>query len=804
MSLKFLVLPSANAFWLYKKHLILTLLPFTPHCSLAKGMETHRKSLAILFLAVFLFISSSHPLLVQSQLFPIINDQVVDATQMQTYIVHVQKSKGTKFLHFRDKVNWYLSFLPNSTLDSGEPRMLYAYRHVISGFAARLTPEEVEAMEAMDGFVLAHRENEYVPTTTYTPKMLGLPNQWGGLWYPSTFGQGKVIGVIDTGIDPTHPSFQDDGMPPPPTYWSGSCYWGPPLCNNKLIGAAAFWHGRTVNPKDHDGHGTHVAGTAAGNFVEDAQVLGQANGTASGMAPRAHLAIYKVLHNFQGKTSGLDSDILKGIDQAIRDDVDILSMSLGTSRVPDYNNGVAKGSFAAMTRGIVPCAAAANDGPFKSIMANDAPWILTVGASTVSRRIQAIVRLGNGMELHGESAYQPESFESKQLPLVYPCDLLNTNDACGCNVSMANLDVQDKIVLCWKIVIEDHKRASIIKNAGGAAMIVMNVWQQGETTGAETPALPASNVPQSAAKQILQYLGTAANATATIIFNGTQFGASPTPAVASFSSRGPSLRNGGIIKPDIIAPGVNILAAWPWEVGPNPTGTSKTFDFLSGTSMATPHVSGVVALLKNTHPNWSPAAIKSALMTTANRLDDTGNPIADQFNDTVASVFAMGSGHINPVAANDPGLIYDIHYYDYVHYLCGLGRYTDRQVSAIVRGRVNCSQVHQIRPEDLNYPSIMVNLGTSPSSTTTVSRTVTNVGDADSVYTIEVEEPEGVRVDVTPATLQFSQVDQEQSFDVTFSHKGSQQGTAGEILEGQLKWVSGKYLVRSPIAVTFL
>ncbi|EHA8589891.1 subtilisin-like protease SBT1.7 [Cocos nucifera] len=766
-------------------------------------METHQKSLVIHFLAAFLYVSSSHLLLAQSRLLPIINDQVANATQMQTYIVHVQKSKGTKFLHFRDRVNWYTSFLPNSTLDSGEPRMLYAYRHVISGFAARLTPEEVEAMEAMDGFVLAHPENEYVLTTTYTPKMLGLSQWEGGFWYPSTMGHGRVIGVIDSGIDPTHPSFQDDGMPPAPNYWSGSCYWGPPLCNNKLIGAAGFWYGRTINPKDDNGHGTHVAGTAAGNFVEDAHVLGKANGTASGMAPRAHLAIYKVLHNFHGQTRGIDSDILKGIDQAIRDDVDILSMSLGSSRVPDYMNSVAKGSFAAITKGIVPCAAAANDGPIKSIMANDAPWILTVGASTVSRRIQAVVKLGNGMELHGESAYQPESFGSKQLPLVYPCDLLQTDDACGCNVSMANLGVRNKIVLCWKIVIDDIKRASIIKNAGGAAMIVLNAWGQGETTGAETPGLPASNVPYSASKQIVKYLGTTANPTATIIFNGTQFGARPTPAVASFSSRGPSLRNGGIIKPDIVAPGVNILAAWPWEVGPNPTGTSKTFDFLSGTSMATPHVSGVVALLKNTHPNWSPAAIKSALMTTAYRFDDTGNPIADQFNDTAASVFAMGSGHINPVAANDPGLIYDLQYYDYVHYLCGLG-YSDSQVSAIVRGRVYCSQVRQIRPEDLNYPSIMVHLGTSSSSTTTVSRTVTNVGDADSVYTIEVEEPEGVRVDVTPATLQFSQVDEKQSFDVTFSHKGSQQRSAGEILEGQLKWVSGKYLVRSPIAVTFL
>ncbi|XP_010919952.3 subtilisin-like protease [Elaeis guineensis] len=722
---------------------------------------------------------------------------------MKTYIVHVQKPKGTKFLRFKNRIAWYKSFLPNTTIDSGEPRLIYAYRHVISGFAAMLTPKEVEAMETMEGFVLAYPEIEHVAQTTSSPDFLGL-SRWDGLWVDTFFGHGQIIGVIDSGVKPTHPSFRERGnMPPPPAKWRGSCYWGPPVCNKKLIGAMAFWHRWNPNPEDTYGHGTHTASTAAGSFVDDADVLGQARGTASGMAPGAHLAIYKVVFEGPGQNStGTSSDVLRGIDQAIRDRVDILSMSLGATNISLHQSSIAIASYAAITRGILPCASAGNDGPIKSLIGNDAPWILTVGASTMDRRIRAIVTTGDGAEFYGESAYQPDtSNATQQLPLVYP-GVLKTKDTLLClNGSLDNIDVKGKIVLCGRRGNEAVEKGMIVKAAGGVGMILMNQNIDGNTTDANAHVLPVAEVSNADALKILKYFETTQNASAAITFNGTQFGERPTPAVAAFSSRGPSLHNGNIIKPDVIAPGVNILAAWPFEVGPNKTGTRMTFRFASGTSMAAPHVSGIVALLRNNHPNWSVAAIKSAIMTTAYTQDRDGKPITDQYDGNGASVFAMGSGHVDPVAANDPGLIYDIQPHDYIRYLCGSG-FTDRQVTAIVRGVVNCSRVRAISAEQLNYPSIAVYLSLS-SATKTIERTVTIVGNAKTVYRVQFEEPEGVRVDVSPKTLQFSQVDEKKSYNVTLSVIGGTTPVAGQVSEGNLAWVSGKYYVRSPIAVRF-
>ncbi|PKA64953.1 Subtilisin-like protease SDD1 [Apostasia shenzhenica] len=740
---------------------------------------------------------------VHGQLLPII-DEVggIDPTKTPVYIVHVARPRGVRFRRFRDLKNWYMSFLPNATLGTGEPRLIYAYREVISGFAARMTSEEAEAMEEMEGFVAAYPEQEHEALTTYTPSFLRLTGQGSGsLWYDSAMGAGQIIGVIDTGINPYHQSFSDDGMPQPPTKWKGKCYWGNTrICNNKLLGAVGFRYKAYSNPEDNDGHGTHVASTAAGNFVSNANVIGQAPGTASGIAPRAHLAIYKVLFKGpSGHSVGTDADILAGIEQAIRDQVDILQMSLGSAKMPLFDCPVCIGSFSAVTKGIFPCAAAANDGPTPSILANDAPWIMTVGASTIDRKILATVKLGNGSELAGESANQAAPPPTGQLPLAFPgSDVPFNTDALGCQLTaIQQLNLRGKIVVCYRFDIEDRERGFNVLRTGGAAMIMINHWKAGETTSAFANVLPAAHINNTGSQVLDDYYHDSPNPTAAIEFGGTKYGVMPAPAVAVFSSRGPSLTNGGIIKPDVIAPGVNILAAWPRPVGP----TGSHYNFLSGTSMATPHVSGIVALLRNKHPTWSPAAIKSAIMTTAYTVNMEGNPITDEYRGKAATVFARGAGHVDPEAAADPGLIYELNYWDYVHYLCGYYN-DDNKVSRIVQGSMSCSQVRSISPEQLNYPSFSVNLGAGTTEVT-VARRVINVGDANSEYTVQVDEPQGVRVDVNPSTLRFSQVGEELSYSVTFKLKGGAAPAAGVVVDGQLRWDSGKNLVSSPIAVSF-
>ncbi|MQM23678.1 hypothetical protein Taro_056745 [Colocasia esculenta] len=289
------------------------------------------------------------------------------------------------------------------------------------------------------------------------------------------------------------------------------------------------------------------------------------------------------------------------------------------------------------------------------------------------------------------------------------------------------------------------------------------------------------------------------NPRASVSFEGTKLGSAssrPSPAVASFSSRGPSLTNAVVLKPDVIGPGVNILAAWPFLVGP-PTGQPITkldfFNIISGTSMSAPHLSGVGALLKGAHPDWSPAAIRSAIMTTSYARGNDGEPIRDEWLEK-ATIFAMGAGHVNVTGAVDPGLVYDLSTSDYVAYICGLG-YTDKEVAAIVGQQGACSTVKSIPAAQLNYPSISVDLLTSP--TVSVNRTVTNVGAAGETYKVEVEEPAGVTVSVNPQTLRFSAVKEKQSFTVTVTKHGSATG----LFEGSLRWVSAKHAVRSPIGV---
>uniref|UniRef100_A0A0V0HDN0 Putative ovule protein n=1 Tax=Solanum chacoense TaxID=4108 RepID=A0A0V0HDN0_SOLCH len=166
--------------------------------------------------------------------------------------------------------------------------------------------------------------------------------------------------------------------------------------------------------------------------------------------------------------------------------------------------------------------------------------------------------------------------------------------------------------------------------------------------------------------EILDYMNSTSEPTARILFHGTIIGDKEAPVVAAYSSRGPSLASPGILKPDIIGPGNNILAAWPTSVDYDKH-TKATFNIIQGTSMSCPHLSGVAALLKSKHPTWSPSAIKSSIMTTANTLNLANVPILDE-RLLPADIFSIGAGHVNPSRANDPGLIYHTPVKDYLPY----------------------------------------------------------------------------------------------------------------------------------------
>ncbi|KAG9141736.1 hypothetical protein Leryth_018116 [Lithospermum erythrorhizon] len=650
---------------------------------------------------------------------------------LQTYIVHVRLYDQLDSTVSDDQLKaWYSSFLTEITADSNggsSSRILHSYRHVLSGFAAKLTFAEVEEMKKNDWFISAMREKVYTLHTTHTPSFLGL-HQNLGYWKDSQYGEGIIIGVLDTGITPGHPSLSDEGMPPP-SKWKGKCDGGI-TCNNKLIGAKNLVN--SSEPAIDDvGHGTHTSSTAAGNFVSNANVLGQANGTAAGIAPRAHVAMYKVCLLWDCESS----TIMAALDAAIEDGVDVISYSLGGGSSTFDEDPLYVGAFSAMRKGIFVSTSAGNEGPHSATLSNEAPWVLTTGASSTDRDLKSTVVLGDKQELDGQSAFQPTDFISRMLPLVYPGVKDEKSDAAYCVPgSLDGVLVGKDIVICRNGgLVSRVEKGQTVKDAGGAAMILINAKVDGYTTEAETHVLPTSHVRDKKA-----------------------------PAVSQFSARGPSIASPGILKPDIIGPGSGILAAWPNSM--EKTKAQSTFNILSGTSMACPHLSGVAALLKSSHPDWSPAAIKSAMMTTAIGMNLNGDPIVDE-RMLPASILAIGAGHVNPPKANDPGLIYDIHPDDYIYYLCGLG-YTEKQIRKIVNHKIICSNATSIPEAQLNYPSFSIQLGHDRKNYT---RTVTNVGKAVSTYDLQIENPVGINIEINPTQIVFKNVNQKMTYNVTFS-----------------------------------
>ncbi|KAL7160255.1 hypothetical protein ABFS83_01G081500 [Erythranthe nasuta] len=740
----------------------------------------------IMFIHYVICMLFSSPLVIADD----ITIEIAPKSNLQTYIVRVNLPRGRVLADSDELKSWYSSFLPAGE-EADSTRLVHSYRNVATGFAAKLSPEEAKEMEKMEGFITARPQKKLSLHTTHSPSFLGL-HQNLGLWKSSNYGEGVIIGLLDTGITPGHPSFDDKDMPPPPKKWKGKCeFTGKAACNNKLIGARSFISdGPAGPPADEEGHGTHTAGTAAGNFVPGANVYGMANGTAAGMAPHAHLAVYKVC----SEDGCGDADILAAMDAAVDDGVDVLSLSLGGASLDFFDDVIAVGAFAAIQKGIFVSCSAGNSGPFNASLSNEAPWILTVGASTTDRRILATTVLGNKDVYTGESLFQPSNFPYEFMPLIDAGAGGNeTAGLCGPG-SLDDTDVKGKIVLCQRGGgVARIEKGQMVKDAGGAAMILMNDELEAYDTVADPHVLPATHVSYDAGEKIRAYINSSSTPSAAITFQGTVIANPSAPTVASFSSRGPSLASPGILKPDIIGPGVSILAAWPVSVDNN-TNENATFNMISGTSMSCPHLSGIAALLKSTHPEWSPAAIKSAIMTTAGQLNLEGGPIEDERH-LPADVFALGAGHVNPSSANDPGLVYDLQPEDYIPYLCGLG-YTDDEIRTIVQQSVSCSNITSVPEAQLNYPSFSVELGPA---TKTYTRTVTNVGEANSTYSVEINQAKGVDIGVTPDTLSFTKVNQKMTYEIQFSKSSTRVNAT--FVQGAIVWRSAKRAVRSPISV---
>ncbi|XP_073053003.1 subtilisin-like protease SBT3 [Primulina eburnea] len=742
----------------------------------------------------------------------ILSKQVPNASaERSSYIVHMDKSYMPKA--FTSHHFWY-----SSTLDSIKsvthtstgsrklgPKLIYTYDNAVHGFSAVLSEEEIQALQKSPGFLLAYRDGSVTVDTTHTYKYLSL-NTAAGLWPASQYGKDVIIGVVDTGIWPESPSFKDDGMTEIPERWKGICQEGDAfnssLCNKKIIGARYFNKGaRAANPdiqisvnsaRDTDGHGTHVASIATGNYVDGVTFFGYAPGTARGVAPRARLAIYKVL--WAGASQ--QSDILAGIDQAVADGVDILSVSISTRRIELYENFLAIASFGAREKGVLVSVSAGNRGPETASLLQGYPWATVVASGTVDRWFSGTLTLGNGQKIAGWTTF-PARPVIKKLPLVYN----RTLSTCDSSELLAEAP-GNSIIIC-NVTGQVYGFSSLmdyLSKTNVKAVIIIS----DETGYLRSSSFPHLGVVITSKESVdvIRYASKTAKPIASIDFQQTILGTKPrpAPALSEDSSRGPAQNYQYILKPDIMAPGVLILAAYnPRNPSAKINNTELTSDYtlLSGTSMACPHVSGTAALLKAAHPKWSPSAIQSAMMTTANPLDNTNQPIKDMATNFKfdADPLGIGAGQVDPNRALDPGLIYDATPQDFVDLVCSMN-FTLEQTKAIVGSSYNCSNPSS----DMNYPSFIAIYSEEEREkivTRRFPRTVTNVGDGAATYKAKVETPNGTTIRVSPRILAFRKKYEKLSYSLTIRYRG----VSGY---GSITWVeeNGNHTVRSPIEVS--
>jgi hypothetical protein len=756
---------------------------------------------------------------------------------------------GAKFDYHAAPVQDYVQYLGNKKSEVlatiANAPVLADYDVVLNGFTAMLTDAEVLALKnnAAVADVQADQARQF--DTVTTSNFLGL-SKAGGLWSQyaggaQLKGEDMVVGIIDGGIWPENPSFADrvdaDGKPTfdstgslaytsAPVSFKGTCVSGQGFdpakhCNNKLIGAQYFnagfiASGRTLNwseyisPRDsnigsngvssgHGGHGDHTASTAAGNANTPVVMGGGFMGNASGMAPRARISAYKICWTYDNTAepdgtnatnSCYNSDAISAIDAAVKDGVNVINYSISGSQTAS-NDAVELAFYRASLANVFVAASAGNSGPANAV-AHISPWLTTVAASTHDRFYVADVTLKTGVKYTGAST---NSTPLANAPMIRGEDaglgggnasLCYSGVPAGQQVKLDPAKVAGKIVVCTRGDNARVDKSLAVRDAGGVGMVLADT---GAGLVSEVHSVPTVHVSQADGNAIKAYI-VAQGAAAQAAIGGFYNQPKPSPIMASFSSRGPNMGDANILKPDLTAPGVDIIAA----VTPTLTEAQRNgvangtlvppgeWASYQGTSMSSPHVAGVALLLRQAHPSWSPAAVKSALMTTTYATLTDGLPAPQ----TGTLPWAQGAGHIDPNKAVDPGLVYDAGKADFVQYNCKVNK-------ASVSPASDCNTFGTLdETYNLNLPSITVS---AVQGSVVVRRNVTNVGASTATYRASASVPNFGTV-VTPSSLTL-QPGATGSFTVTLTNTSAAANTWNF---GSLAWTDGTHNVKIPVS----
>ncbi|ESQ29187.1 hypothetical protein EUTSA_v10023274mg [Eutrema salsugineum] len=742
-----------------------------------------------------------------------------------------------------------------NTLENGSYTKLYSFKHIINAFAVRTTPSQAKKLKKAKGVKAVEEDKGVKLMTTYTPDFLELPQQvWPKISSDGDklAGEDIVIGFVDTGINPTHPSFAALDLTNPFSTnlsrlnFSGDCETGPLFpagsCNGKIISARFFSAGARasvalngsldiLSPFDASGHGSHVASIAAGNAGVPVMVDGFFYGRASGMAPRARIAVYKAIY----PSIGTLVDVIAAIDQAIIDGVDVLTLSVGPDE-PPIGKPTVLGIFdlamlLARKAGVFVVQAAGNHGPSPASVLSYSPWVVGVAAGNTDRSYPASLILDGGQIVQGVGLSGP-TFGGPLLQhrLVLAKDAVRTN---GSVLQTLTGDIEecqrpenfDPAVVFGSIVICTFSDG--FYNQRSTVQAIIQTARTLQFTGfilianprfgdyVAEPVIfsaPGILIPKVLDSQIiLRYyeektyrdkrgIVTQFSARARISEGRNSVLAGEAPVVSRFSSRGPAFINANrnpldVLKPDILAPGHQIWGAWSLLSAFDPILTGRSFAMLSGTSMAAPHIAGISALIKQLNPSWTPAMIASAISTTATGFDSSGEVIsAETYGIGIlvpSNHFDHGAGHVNPARAIDPGLVLPTGFEDYISFLCSLPNINPTTIRAATG--VWCTTVLS-HPANLNHPSVTIS---ALKESLVVRRSFQNVSNKTETYLGSVIPPNGTAVRLIPSwfTIQAQRI---QELDIEFNvTQVVNQFTFGEIvLTGSLN-----HIVRIPLSV---
>jgi subtilisin family serine protease len=599
-------------------------------------------------------------------------------------------------------------------------------RTVYGGVATVVPANKIGELLKVPGVAAIQKDTLRKPLTDSSSAFIGAPSLYQG-GSAANAGKGVIVGVIDTGAWPEHASFADQGnLSAAPAKADGTpreCDFGDnPLtpatdvfaCQNKLIGGSKHLDtydaitGDDIydSARDSGGHGTHTASTAAGNVVATAPVFGVNRGPLNGIAPGAWVSVYKAL----GPQGGYDSDLTAAVQQAVLDGVSVINYSISGGTDP-FTDSTELAFLDAYAAGVFVSASAGNSGPGAATTHHVSPWVTTVAASTQTREFVSTLTLTSGADtlvLHGASI----TAGAGNLPVVMASAAPYNNNLCTAPAPPGLF--AGKIVACQRGVNGRVEKGYNVTQGGAAGMILFNpTLADIETDNHYLPTVHLADGTQFSAFMAGHPGTVSASFTAGAKANGQP------DVMAAFSSRGP----GGFgIKPDITAPGVQILAGQtptPDDISGGPAG--EYYQAIAGTSMSAPHIAGSAALIKAAHPTWTPGQIKSAMMTTAK------TSVVKEDTVTPADPFDVGSGRVDLTKAGGPGLTFD----ETPERMFALGNDPNNAVN-------------------LNLPSVNIPVLPGRVITTRVARNVTGQSQT---YKVTTTAPAGSKITVSPSTF---------------------------------------------------